>query len=206
MYLTAALVPPPHITREVHEFAAALSASAPADHVRATGMRRDAQVLPLPSGNPCDVIPKARMAAQLTRFGYVAPGDVDAMRVLVADLIAPHDTFTVSLGGQVHVDHVRKRVLLGLQGETDRLEEVVDALHDSVHRAGFVQDRRRFKALVPVLSFRPSLRLGALVRAVEALEGYTSEAWTVTSIGLVHRELSGRDAQPTALEHLALSA
>lgn len=194
MYLTAALLPPPHIARDVHEFAAAHSAMAP-DQVRS-----------LASGDPWDVMPLARMAAQMTRFGYVAPGEVDAMRLLVADLIAPHDTFTVSLGGQVHVDHVRKLVLLGLQGETDRLEEVVDALHASVRRAGFAQDRRRFKPLIPVLSFRPSLRLGSLVRTVEALEGYTSEAWTVTSIGLVHREVSGRDARPTALEHLSLSA
>ena len=183
MYLTAALLPPARIVRTIPDVAVSL-----------------------PSLAPCEVLPADRMAAELARFGYVAPGEVDTVRSLVADLIAPHDTFTVSLGGSVHVDHLRKLVLVGVQGETDRLEAVFDALHASVHRAGFARDGRRFRPMLPVLSFRPSLKLGALVRAVEALEGYSSDPWTVTSIGLVHRELSDRVARPTELNHLPLSA
>lgn len=206
MYLTAALLPPAPIARATHDFAAAHCATAPLGRLREAGGRGEAGVVALPSLAPWDVVPPGRMAAELARFGYVAPEEVATMRRLVADLIAPHETFSVSLGGSVHVDHVRRQVLLGLQGETDRLEAVFDALNASVHRAGFARDRRRFRPMLPVLSFTPSLRLGALVRTVEALEGFSSVAWTVRSIGLVHRELSGRDAQPTQLEHLPLSA
>lgn len=206
MYLTASLLPPHAITRDVHDFATINSAAALADPERPTREPGGAQVLSLSSRNPYEVLPTERMAAELARFGYVTTGEVDTVRSLVADLIAPHDTFTVSLGGSVHVDHVRQLILVGLQGETDRLEEVFDALHASVHRAGFARDRRRFRPMLPVLSFRPSLKLGALVRTVEALEGYASDPWTVTSIGLVHRQLSGRDSVPIELDHLPFSA
>ncbi|MCF6379273.1 2'-5' RNA ligase family protein [Nocardioides KLBMP 9356] len=206
MYLTAALVPPDRITAAARDAAVAASERLP--RLRLTERWDDVVSVPsfLPSPTPWEALPLDRMDAELARFGYVAPDEVATMRRIVAGLIAPHDAFTVSLGGSVRVDHVRRLVLLGVQGETDRLETVFDALHASVHRAGFARDRRRFRPMVPVLSFGPHLRLGELVRTVEALEGYVSDPWSVTSIGLVHRELSSRDARPTELDRLPLSA
>ena len=205
MYLSAALLPPPHIARAVRDDVA--ERCAPRGAARpAAGAWQDARILPLSPRSPLQVVPTSRMSAHLTRFGYVADGETDGLRRIVAEQLGAHGTFSVSIGGSVRVDHARGLVLLGLRGETERLEAVFHALHASVHRAGFVQDRKRFAPMVPVLAFRPELSPGVLARASKALEDYASDTWTVSSIGLVRRELSGRDARPAVLAHLSLGA
>ncbi len=207
MYLSAALIPPPHVTRAVHAELATRCSVSPRESARPPeGGGPDARILPLSPRSPLQVVATESMSAHLTRFGYVAAGDVDALSRDIAGQLSAHGTFSLSISGSVRVDHVRGLVLVGLQGETDRLEAVFQAIHASVRRAGFVQDRRRFEPQVPVLAFRPDLRMGVLTRAVRALEDYSSDTWTVTSIGLVQRELSGRDSRHLVLSHLSLGA
>ena len=205
MYLSAAVVPPPHLCRSVHDEVAARCAT-PQRGSRPSAGWQDARILPLSPRSPLQAVPPARMSAHLTRFGYVAPGDADGMRRVAAELLAPYGTFALSVGGSVRVDHGRGLVLLGLRGETDGLAAVFHALHASVSRAGFVQDRRRFEPLLPVLAFKPDLSPGVLARTVTALEDFESAPWHVTSIALVRRELSGRDARHVVLDRLTLGA
>lgn len=207
MYLSAALIPPPRVTGALHAELATRCALSPRESVRpAEGGGQDARILSLTLRSPLQVVATESMSAHLTRFGYVAADEADVLSRDVAGQLGTHGTFSLSIGGSVRVDHARGLVLVGLQGETDRLEAVFQAIHTSVRRAGFVQDRKRFDPQVPVLAFRPDLRLGVLTRAVEALEDYSSGTWTVTSIALVQRELSGRDTRHLVLADLALGA
>ncbi|MCF6379279.1 hypothetical protein L2K70_16835 [Nocardioides KLBMP 9356] len=205
MYLSAAVIPPLHVARSVfHEVTTRGSEAAPR-----RSMTRAASGHPVLTFSPrplWQAIPPERMLTQLSRFGYVDVADAESLGRSLSRQVSPHGPCLVSVGGPVTVDHSRNLVLMRLQGEVDRLEDVFHSLQSAVRRPGFVHDRRRFDPTVPVLAFDHDLSPRALDQVVQALAGYSSRSWTASSVALVGRELSGRDSRHVVLDHLSLGA
>ena len=167
MHVTVAIIPPDHVLDDVE--AAVSRTPAPPGELDRAG--RSALMLPVFS------------------LGNVARPEVTAVAEFLRDTLdrsatPPQVRFAGVWALEAEGDPT---VGLPLDGEVDRVDELVRTLWDLVTVRGFFVDRRGWAARLTVGSVTATTSLPFLERLVADLATYTSPSWPVSAISLVRQ-------------------
>lgn len=195
MYLSAVLLPPLAQREEVAALLADVGGqmSAPAVESRRRWGRSRPASPPAGEGGTLTPLPVGLMAVHVTKFGYVEPEAGTRLRTTLERDALGWTAPTVHVTGELSTHGSDERLHLALGGEVDGLRAVFRQITDSAKRAGFMLDRRSFRALLPVADLDDGVSDEALATLVAGLEDFVGTPWTVDVVTLARLGFGSSD-------------
>ncbi|MGC4109292.1 MAG: hypothetical protein QM747_02450 [Nocardioides sp.] len=206
MHLHASFLPPPVLLQELTELVRAQEPPPPepeAPEKRGLfGRRQEAPAAPVEAPGPLlDGVDGSELSVPITNFGFVHTATA---RTLVSAIAAATERYTpprvVFAGGDALVDEDDRFVWAKLRSDDDDGVEVMRGIAREVVSAvepmGLFCDRRMFRDRVPIATINDRTSAEHLEKVVAALDGYTSEPWTVTELSVLRRGIGPWQSVP----------
>ena len=205
MYLSAAIIPPLAVRQEIAQAVAGILEqmdSPVSSRWRDRFTSRTATAV-LSSGG-VRAMSIGQMSLSLTRFGYVDPAETERLRANIAQDAALWRPPRLHIGGQPHLEGPRGPICLPLEGEVDLLHEMFAGINSAAQRAGFMQDRRSFQPMVPVVALRQEASAETVAELLAGLEGFTAPSWEAEVITLSRPNFAAEDADPSLVATIVI--
>ncbi len=193
MHVHAAFLPPSPIRQALADLVTAQEPAPPEAAPARRGVfgRRTPDQVPAPQGPLLDAFDPEQILLPITDFGFLTSGDarrlVDALDAVCGPL--PRPTVRVS-GGAALVDPADRSVWADVTGTDDELgamRAIAQAVVSGVEPLGFFCDRRQFRPRFPIATITDDTTVEHLEQVLAALDGYSSEPWTIDEVAVIQR-------------------
>lgn len=140
---------------------------------------------PLPGLQPATA---GHLTLPIAALGNVTMGDAIRVAAALRDAAAEWSGPTVSFAGAtVHEFPKHRAVAMTMEGEVDELLAIARSATHCLQRRGFRFDRRKFLPLLSVARILDTATCAQVTAYLDALRGFTSQAWTVDHVALAKR-------------------
>jgi 2'-5' RNA ligase len=199
MLLHAAIVPPRRVLDPVAEVVRTARAAAPREQPtsrkgflarrgkRGTGTASPSSAQAATTmADALELVAPEAMALPVAGFGNVTSGDAVRLTAALKTAAAGSSGATVRIAGGTALEFPEDRnVWARLEGDLDALKAMAREVTQVVEQLGFFVDRRRFRPMLCVATVTDATTAPALEAAVEALEAFSGEPWSVDHVWLM---------------------
>jgi 2'-5' RNA ligase len=150
----------------------------------------DAVPTPFPGHQAAGLQPATagHLTLPIAALGSVSMGDAIRVGAALKDAATHWLCPTVSFAGAtVHEFPQHRAVAMTMDGEVDELLAIARAATHCLQRRGFHFDRRKFLPLLSVARIMDTATAAQVMVYLDALHGFTSQAWTVDHVSLARR-------------------
>jgi 2'-5' RNA ligase len=164
VHLYAALVPPADVLR--HLDAVVAEAAVPVSELTPT--------------------PPATRLTPIAHFGNLTRGDARALIDALAEQVASHAPFKLSLGGGAALEWPGDvSAWVRYQGDVDQLSALAREVTSTAQTRRLFVDRRMFRPLLALGEITEATTEEGLQRILDRLDGYRGPTWTLDSVQLM---------------------
>jgi 2'-5' RNA ligase len=130
-----------------------------------------------------ELTPAATKVTTIAHFGNLTRGDARILIDVMAEMVAAHSPFDLSLGGGAALEWPGDvSAWVKYQGEVDPLRAVAREVTSAAQSRRIFVDRRMFRPLLALGEITEETSEPALQRLLDRLDAYQGPTWTLDSL------------------------